>query len=254
MLQQPPLNPAERRSKRRGSIQPTRPAGEPNLLESPTALPTSASQPISPEPIPVEPVSNSGPDLFSTQSNPRPTPQTIPQSNPQPSAPVINRWASPPAGTSNVSTVNIWTLAVDLLREFSPMRPKPSPQDVQPLQEPASFPPTSPVMPGQVPVRRLAPERMNANDAAPVRGMTSGVSLEWSAPKAMNLGQEATCQLICRNSATTTTTDVCVTLQLPSTVERGRCEPMPEDDGARLTWRLGKMPRGRLAHTPFMSD
>jgi uncharacterized repeat protein (TIGR01451 family) len=233
-LLQPPLNPAERRSKRRGTIQPARHASEPNLFETPTSQPVSATQPISPEPLPVESTPNSAADAFPPQSH-------VP-ANP----PAQNRWTLPPPTATNVPATNIITMPAGSSGIF-PEPAEVSPQDAQPLQVPSSFTPTSPVMatppmsPGAP--AELSQDRMNASDAAPLR-VTSGVSLEWIAPKSANLGQEAICQLVCRNSATTTAMDVCVTVQLPATVERGRCEPAAEDDGGRMIWRLGKMPAG----------
>lgn len=222
-LMQPPLNPAERRSKRRGTIQPTQHTNEPSKLEIQTSQSVPATRPISLEPIPAETAPS-----FAPLSAPK---ETISKSS---------RWTLPSAAPVNISTSNnvaIPTSSQGIFAEPAEV----SPQDAQPLQEHASFASPSAVMPNTP--ATLGLDRTNANDAAPLR-VTSGVSLEWTAPQTMNLGQEAVCQLVCRNSSTTTVMDVCVSVQLPSTVERGRCEPAAEDDRGLMVWRLGKMPAG----------
>lgn len=221
-LQQPPLNPAERQSKRRGIIQPTRQTNEPSLLETPATQAVPPAQPISPEPIPVQ-SAPSGADLFPNESVSK-----------------SNRWTMPAPASTNVATSNPTSLPAGVPAAF-PEPAESSPQDAQPLQEQTSFPLPSAAMPNSPAAIGL--DRNIGNDVPALR-VAPAVSLEWTAPKTVNLGQEAICQLVCRNSSTTTVMDVCVSVQLPPTVERGRCEPAPEDDRGLMIWRLGKMPAG----------
>jgi uncharacterized repeat protein (TIGR01451 family) len=114
----------------------------------------------------------------------------------------------------------------------------PSPQDTAPSNPD--------VMPNVVPATRskLSTTAADARQEPVEAGANPVVTVEWVKSGPLNVGQEADCFLVVRNSGTGSAGNVALDVFFPAKVELINVDPKPESTGEFMTWSFGELAAG----------
>ncbi|HEY2838725.1 MAG TPA: hypothetical protein VGJ26_06240 [Pirellulales bacterium] len=97
------------------------------------------------------------------------------------------------------------------------------------------------------PPRSAVPSKIHSSEtsSASLSGKQSGVTLEWTLPEAVTLGQASNCQLQLRNGTETAAQNVTVTVRLSTGVRVEHVDPRPTAaQGSTLIWELAELAAG----------
>jgi uncharacterized repeat protein (TIGR01451 family) len=152
-----------------------------------------------------------------------------PQTAPAPTVPPVGQPARPPQPGPTPPVLPIQ----------QPLQPPPQPQPAQPPVSDAGGPPHNPLAPPPPQAAGDDKADMALSTGCPVGRNDPAVSLEWSGPAAVRVGQPADYVLSVRNTGATGVQQVRVRVRVPGGLTVTATEPKAAADAGALLWDLG---------------